>query len=130
MHYRLNVFPIHLLALAERKAGIALLVDHFIKDYGYKTARKRSGLSRKELNNLFEYNRPGNIFELKNVVERNLLLAKGLLLKIPFTYTAPLGLNFNYRRSRLANPISTVMFLLSGRLINYHCVWAAVTEFF
>lgn len=77
LYYRLNVFPIHLPALAERKQDIPLLVNHFIQYYGRKTGRKCSGISEKALNALLDYPWPGNIRELENVIERSLLMSKG-----------------------------------------------------
>jgi len=81
LYYRLNVFPIHLPALADRKPDIPLLVNHFISYYSRKSGRKCSGLTEKALNSLMDYHWPGNIRELENVIERALLMAKGPVIE-------------------------------------------------
>jgi DNA-binding NtrC family response regulator len=80
LYYRLNVFPIHLPALAERKQDIPLLVNHFISYYGHKTGRKHYGISDKALKSLMEYHWPGNIRELENVIERSVLMSKDSII--------------------------------------------------
>jgi transcriptional regulator with PAS, ATPase and Fis domain len=80
LYYRLNVFPIQLPSLAERKEDIPLLVNHFVQVYSRKTGRKISGVSDKVLKSLLVYDWPGNIRELENVVERSVLLAKNNLI--------------------------------------------------
>jgi DNA-binding NtrC family response regulator len=71
LYYRLSVIPIHLPALRERKEDIPLLVDHFIKKLGLR--RRRTPLtciSPEAQQALIQYNWPGNIRELENVLER------------------------------------------------------------
>ncbi|MEO6282031.1 MAG: sigma 54-interacting response regulator [Dyadobacter sp.] len=80
LYYRLNVFPIQLPSLADRKEDIPLLVNHFVQVYSRKTGRKISGVSDKVLKSLLTYGWPGNIRELENVVERSVLLAKNNLI--------------------------------------------------
>ena len=75
LYYRLNVFPIHVPSLAERKEDIPLLVNHFLQVYSGKIGRKVSGISDKAMRNLLSYHWPGNIRELENVIERGVLLA-------------------------------------------------------
>ena len=77
LYYRLNVFPILLPPLRERKEDIPLLVTHFINYFNRKTGKKVSGLSEKLAKNMTAYNWPGNIRELEHVIERSILLAKG-----------------------------------------------------
>ncbi|SDH40712.1 DNA-binding transcriptional response regulator, NtrC family, contains REC, AAA-type ATPase, and a Fis-type DNA-binding domains [Dyadobacter soli] len=81
LYYRLNVFPIQLPSLTERKEDIPLLVNHFIGIYSRKTGRKISGVSDKALAVLMAYDWPGNIRELENITERAVLLAKGNLIE-------------------------------------------------
>ncbi len=80
LYYRLNVFPIRLPSLAERKEDIPLLANHFIQYYNRKTGRRISGISDKILNNMLAYNWPGNIRELENLIERSILMAKGTVI--------------------------------------------------
>jgi DNA-binding NtrC family response regulator len=81
LYYRLNVFPILLPALRDRKEDIPLLVTHFINYFNRKAGRKVTGLSDKALRNMTAYNWPGNIRELEHVIERSILLAKGNLIE-------------------------------------------------
>lgn len=81
LYYRLNVFPILLPALRERKEDIPLLVTHFINYFNRKAGKKVAGLSDKVLRNMIAYNWPGNIRELEHVIERSILLAKGTLIE-------------------------------------------------
>lgn len=81
LYYRLNVFPILLPALRERKEDIPLLAAHFISYYNRKTGKKVTGLSDKAAKNMTAYNWPGNIRELEHVIERSILLAKGHLIE-------------------------------------------------
>jgi two-component system NtrC family response regulator len=70
LYYRLNVIPIHVPPLRKRKQDIPPLVDHFIQKYGEKEGKKIEGISSEAMNTLVQYNFPGNIRELENVVER------------------------------------------------------------
>ncbi len=69
LYYRLNVFPINIPPLRERKEDIPLLADYFFRNY-CKKLNKKSSLSVKALSMLVDYNWPGNIRELKNLIER------------------------------------------------------------
>jgi two-component system NtrC family response regulator len=70
LYYRLNVIPIHVPPLRKRKQDIPPLVDHFIQKYGDKEGKKIDGISSEAMNLLVQYNFPGNIRELENVIER------------------------------------------------------------
>jgi transcriptional regulator with PAS, ATPase and Fis domain len=69
LYYRLNVIPIHLPALRDRKEDIPLLVDHFVKAIGLRTEKQISGVSEETLEKLIAYRWPGNVRELINVLE-------------------------------------------------------------
>jgi DNA-binding NtrC family response regulator len=77
LYYRLNVVPIHLPPLRERKDDIPLLVDHFLQKYSRKSGKLVSMISRRALAALQEYDWPGNIRELENTVERAVVLCRG-----------------------------------------------------
>jgi two-component system response regulator AtoC len=70
LYYRLNVIPIHLPSLRERKEDIPLLIDHFIKKYEAENAKTIRGISQHALRMLIKYNWPGNVRELENMIER------------------------------------------------------------
>ncbi|MBN1996758.1 sigma-54-dependent Fis family transcriptional regulator [candidate division KSB1 bacterium] len=79
LYYRLNVFPINLKPLRERKSDIPVLVDYFINQ---KVNRANIKISDNVLNSLMNYSWPGNVRELKNIVERLLLLAENGEIKM------------------------------------------------
>jgi DNA-binding NtrC family response regulator len=76
LYYRLNVFPIQLPPLRERKEDIGLLARHFIAVYSSKTGKNVTEISESALKSLLLYQWPGNIRELENLIERSILLAK------------------------------------------------------
>jgi DNA-binding NtrC family response regulator len=77
LYYRLNVIPIVLPPLRDRRTDIPLLVDHFLAKYAGGRAR---GVSEDALKTLMAYDWPGNVRELESVVERALLLGEGELI--------------------------------------------------
>jgi DNA-binding NtrC family response regulator len=76
LYYRLNVFPLTLPPLRERKDDIPLLVDHFIHHFSLKTGKNIKGLSQNAFETVMQYHWPGNIRELEHLIERTVLLAK------------------------------------------------------
>jgi formate hydrogenlyase transcriptional activator len=77
LYYRLNVFPIYSLPLRERKEDIPPLVRHFCTKLGPGIGRNIEVIPQEVLSRLAEYQWPGNIRELENVVERSLILSSG-----------------------------------------------------
>lgn len=77
LYYRLNVFPMLMPPLRERTSDIPLLVDHFLKKYSSLEGKTIPTLPQKEMQKLLDYSWPGNIRELENVIQRNVLLARG-----------------------------------------------------
>jgi two-component system, NtrC family, response regulator PilR len=77
LFYRLNVIPIHLPPLRDRKEDIPLLVVHFIEKIGKATGKVVRGISPDALATLEGYHWPGNIRELENVIERAIVLGSG-----------------------------------------------------
>ncbi len=73
LYYRLNVFPIHVPPLRERRADIMLLADHFIKQYSQAYQRKVVRISTAAINMMMAYHWPGNVRELENCIERAVL---------------------------------------------------------
>jgi two-component system response regulator HydG len=76
LFYRLNVVPIHLPPLRERKEDIPLLAEHFFKLYQEKDRKSIKGFLPKTIDALMRYDWPGNIRELENVIERAILLCR------------------------------------------------------
>ena len=76
LFYRLNVIPIRIPSLRERKADIPLLLSHFIQTFNRTRNRQLAGISSEAMDMLVNYSWPGNIRELENLVER-LSILKG-----------------------------------------------------
>jgi two-component system response regulator AtoC len=76
LYYRLNVLPIHLPSLRERKVDIPPLVDHFIALYNRKLGLRIKGTSKEALEQFLQYPWPGNVRELENCIERGMILAE------------------------------------------------------
>jgi len=82
LYYRLNVFPIHVPPLRERRVDIIPLALHFLERYGRKLGRDFSGFLPLSLDRLRRYNWPGNIRELQNVIERTAILSAGPMVEV------------------------------------------------
>ncbi len=76
LYYRLNVFPIALPPLRERREDIALLAQHFMKQYGAGIGKRVIGFSPAALKAMSDYPWPGNIRELQNCIERAIIVAR------------------------------------------------------
>ena len=81
LYYRLNVFPITLPSLSDRKEDIPMLTAYFINQYSRKAGKKITGISERAAKALAAYDWPGNIRELEHLIERNVLLAKGNVIE-------------------------------------------------
>jgi two-component system nitrogen regulation response regulator NtrX len=77
LYYRLNVIPLHVPPLRERKEDIPLFLEHFLKDFCARSRLNRKTMNKKVRQALAQYSWPGNIRELKNVVERMVILTTG-----------------------------------------------------
>jgi formate hydrogenlyase transcriptional activator len=77
LFYRLNVFPIHVPSLRDRREDIPMLVEYFVKRYAEKTRKHISKIDKNTLKLCQSYDWPGNIRELQNIVERSVILCTG-----------------------------------------------------
>jgi formate hydrogenlyase transcriptional activator len=77
LYYRLNVFPIRVPPLRERKEDIPMLVEYFVKRYAEKARKQISKINQNTLKLCQSYAWPGNIRELQNIVERSVILCAG-----------------------------------------------------
>ncbi|PWT91119.1 MAG: hypothetical protein C5B56_04325 [Proteobacteria bacterium] len=82
LFYRLNVFPIEVPPLRERKADIAMLVKYFIQRYGTQAGKTFRSIDKKTLDLLEAYEWPGNVRELQNIIERSVILSSGSVFAI------------------------------------------------
>jgi transcriptional regulator with GAF, ATPase, and Fis domain len=81
LFYRLNVFPISLPSLRERKMDIPVLAMHFLQHFARKSKRDVQALSKKALSSLMAYHWPGNVRELEHVMERQVVMSAGPIIK-------------------------------------------------
>src|SRR6201987_2242946 len=106
LYYRLNVFPILLPALRNRRADIALLVRHFVDIFSRRMGKKIDHIPQETLDAFQSYAWPGNIRELQNVIERAVILSDGgllpnLLLPTRTEPTTPAPLRSSLKESQL-----------------------------
>ena len=76
LYYRLNVFPIEMPSLCERKEDIPLLTEYFVQRFAAEMGKDLTGISRKTLDLFQSYKWPGNIRELQNVIERSMIVCE------------------------------------------------------
>jgi DNA-binding NtrC family response regulator len=82
LFYRLNVFPITIPPLRQRKDDIPLLIMHFVAKFNKKMGKKIESVSQKTMALLQEYHWPGNVRELESVVERAVIISQGSALQV------------------------------------------------
>jgi two-component system response regulator AtoC len=80
LYYRLNVVPLNIPPLRERKQDIPFLVEHFIEKLGPDTGNRVKSATDAAIAKLMEYHWPGNVRELENVIERSLVMCNGTQL--------------------------------------------------
>jgi PAS domain S-box-containing protein len=98
LYYRLNVFPIEIPTLVERKEDIPMLVEYFIDRYSRKAGKKIRSIDKNTLELLQSYSWPGNIRELQNVIERSVIVCETETFSVD-----PSWLNVDSSRPRSAN---------------------------
>jgi len=81
LYYRLNVLPINIPPLRERKEDIPFLADHFVKKLRKDLGTAAQSISDSAIQRLLEYHWPGNVRELENVIERSMVLATNSILE-------------------------------------------------
>jgi transcriptional regulator with GAF, ATPase, and Fis domain len=90
LYYRLQVFPITVPALRERMEDLPLLVSAFVEEFASRMSKQIKRLPRKMLEALERHPWPGNIRQLRNVIERGVILSSGETLTVP-DFTEPSG---------------------------------------
>ena len=83
LFYRINVFPILVPPLRDRKEDIALLAKHFLKSYASKMGKDFDKILKEDMDRLTQYTWPGNIRELENIIERGVILSNGPVFRVP-----------------------------------------------
>jgi two-component system response regulator HydG len=82
LYYRLNVIPIRVPPLRERRDDVPLLAEHFLRLYGERNGRHLAGLARAAADALVRYDWPGNVRELENTIERAVVLCRGAAVEL------------------------------------------------
>jgi formate hydrogenlyase transcriptional activator len=82
LFYRLNVFPITIPPLRNRREDISLLIAHFVKRFSEEHHKSIDSISKADMTRLTEYSWPGNVRELTNVIERSIISSPGNTLKL------------------------------------------------
>ncbi len=83
LYYRLNVFPIIVASLRERKEDIPLLSYHFLNLYSSRMGKHFDGIPEQEMAGLIDYDWPGNVRELENIIERGVILSREPVFRVP-----------------------------------------------
>jgi PAS domain S-box-containing protein len=89
LYYRLNVFPIHIPPLRERREDIHLLVRHFVSKCARRMNKSITSIPKKTMDALVGWDWPGNVRELENFVERSVILTRGSVLVAPLSEMRP-----------------------------------------
>jgi two-component system response regulator AtoC len=106
LFYRLNVLPVHLPPLRERKEDIPLLIDHFIHKYNHQHGLNTEGLAEGALARLMEYAWPGNVRELENAIERAMILTQGKKIEADSLPSEVLGMHPSWKKNLWADEYS------------------------
>jgi formate hydrogenlyase transcriptional activator len=85
LFYRLNVFPIHIPSLRERREDVPLLVRYFVQKFSRRLNKAVAYIPADAMDALANYSWPGNIRELENFIERAVLLSPGKELRVPLS---------------------------------------------
>ena len=83
LYYRLNVFPIHMPALRERKEDVPALVHHLVQKFSRRMDKRIDVIPTETMNALVRWSWPGNVRELENFIERSVIRSKGPILDVP-----------------------------------------------
>jgi formate hydrogenlyase transcriptional activator len=89
LYYRLNIFPIHVPPLRERREDIRLLVEHFVQKCARPMNKSITSIPKKTMDTLMEWQWPGNVRELENFIERSVILTQGSVLVAPLSEMQP-----------------------------------------
>ncbi|MFA6147487.1 MAG: sigma-54 dependent transcriptional regulator [bacterium] len=102
LYYRLNVISIHIPPLRERREDIPLLVDHFIEKFNIEMGKQIMGVTEEAVRILMGNDWPGNARELRNVIERAMVVSKGnIITEADISLPAAAGVGANHRTKSL-----------------------------
>jgi two-component system, NtrC family, response regulator HydG len=89
LYFRLNVFPIRIIPLRERRDDIPLLMSHFLAKFNRRHGRRLTGFTQRAIDAMLSYDWPGNVREVENVIERGVILAsENAAIDAPHLFTS------------------------------------------
>ena len=91
LYYRLNVFPIRVPPLRERREDIPLLVEHFVQKFARRMKKSITSVPKRTMDALLGWEWPGNVRELENFIERSVILTQGSVLVSPLSELKPIS---------------------------------------
>jgi transcriptional regulator with AAA-type ATPase domain/PAS domain-containing protein len=109
LFYRLNVYPLTIPPLRERREDIPLLVSHYVREIGTRLGKSFSEVPAQMMREFMEYNWPGNVRELQNVIERAAIVSSGEVLRLPESLVQ--ATNAPRKESEKSNGSTTVLAL-------------------
>jgi formate hydrogenlyase transcriptional activator len=107
LYYRLNVFPIHVPPLKDRKDDIPLLIVYFVKRYADKAGKRISKIDKHTLELCGSYDGPGNIRALQNIVERSVILCTGDTFRVEQAWLTAHGASPRLERRTLTDALQS-----------------------
>ena len=123
--YRLNVFPITLPPLRDRRGDVPLLVDHFVNKYNQRLGTDVQGATTSAMRLMASYGWPGNVRELENTIERALVLAEGPKIEEP---DLPPKIRDSQDRIRLSLASGELSIKKTSRIIEEELIRRALTK--
>ena len=122
LYYRLNVFPITVPPLRQRKEDIPLLVQFFIEKYSRKLGKQITSIQKETMKVLQDYPWPGNIRELESVIERAVILSPGPVLQLaerleisPLLHSTTVGTLEEAERDRILKVLTETRWRIEGK---------------
>jgi transcriptional regulator with PAS, ATPase and Fis domain len=101
LYYRLNVISVYLPPLRERKEDVPLLVEHFLEHFNIEMGKNIEGIAESAMRLLLDYGWPGNARELRNVIERAMVVTKGrMILEADLSLPQASGVSMSDTRSK------------------------------
>ena len=107
LYYRLNVFPIEMPPLRERKDDILTLVEYFVQRYAKKAGKNIRTIEKRTVERLRAYDWPGNIRELQNVIERSVILSSGDVFVVDEVWVSNESSRLSHESSEVTSRVAT-----------------------
>ncbi len=122
LFYRLYVVPVNLPPLRQRGEDIPLLIEHFLKEFQSQYGNGRSSLNEREMNILKNYSYPGNVRELRHIIERYCLLGGAIVKQLQSTEESPRGFSRDIQFEEILStpfPLKEARAFVEREIINH-----------